>query len=107
MISSSPFTIRCPSAAARSSPTRASILLTARPPETPVAIARNLGRDGERVAITTLAALDPAQVDMLSLVLVGSSTTRRVSRPDGGNGSIRRGDMKRSRTRAAPKDDAA
>ncbi len=61
-----------------------SILLTARPPDTPVAIARNLGRDGERVTITTLAALDPDQVDMLSLVLVGSSTTRRVSRPDGG-----------------------
>jgi cobalt-precorrin 5A hydrolase/precorrin-3B C17-methyltransferase len=61
-----------------------SILLTARPPETPVAIARNLGRDGERVTITTLAALDPDEVDMLSLVLVGSSTTRRVPRPDGG-----------------------
>jgi cobalt-precorrin 5A hydrolase/precorrin-3B C17-methyltransferase len=60
------------------------ILLAARPPETPVAIARNLGRDGERVTITTLVALDPAQVDMLSLVLVGSSATRRVSRPDGG-----------------------
>jgi cobalt-precorrin 5A hydrolase / precorrin-3B C17-methyltransferase len=60
------------------------ILLAARPLETPVAVARNLGRDGERVTITTLGALDPAQVDMLSLVLVGSSTTRRVSRPDGG-----------------------
>jgi cobalt-precorrin 5A hydrolase / cobalt-factor III methyltransferase / precorrin-3B C17-methyltransferase len=29
-------------------------------------------------------ALDPAEVDMLSIVLVGSSTTRRVKRPDGG-----------------------
>jgi cobalt-precorrin 5A hydrolase/precorrin-3B C17-methyltransferase len=62
-----------------------SILLTARPPETPVAIARNLGREGEQVTITTLAALDPGQVDMLSLVLVGSSSTRRVTRPDGGD----------------------
>ena len=61
-----------------------SILLNARSADTPVAIARNLGREGERVTITTLAALDPDQVDMLSLVLVGSSTTRRVSRPDGG-----------------------
>ena len=60
------------------------ILLAKRPPETPVAIARNLGREGERVTITTLGALDPAQVDMLSLVLVGSSTTRRVPRPEGG-----------------------
>ena len=60
------------------------ILLKARAPDTPVAIARNLGRDGENLRITTLAALDPAEVDMLSIVLVGSSTTRRIKRPDGG-----------------------
>lgn len=61
------------------------LLLTARPPTTPVAIARNLGRDGESLRLTTLAALDPAEVDMLSIVLIGSSTTRRVKRPDGGD----------------------
>ena len=60
------------------------ILLKARAADTPVAIARNLGRDGEALHITTLAALDPAAVDMLSIVLIGSSTTRRVKRPDGG-----------------------
>jgi len=60
------------------------ILLKARSADTPVAIARNLGRDGEALHITTLAALDPAAVDMLSIVLIGSSTTRRVRRPDGG-----------------------
>ena len=60
------------------------ILLKARAADTPVAIARNLGRDGEALRITTLAALDPAEVDMLSIVLIGSSTTRRVKRPDGG-----------------------
>ena len=60
------------------------ILLRARPADTPVAIARNLGRDGERLQLTTLAALDPAGVDMLSIVLIGSSTTRCVTRPDGG-----------------------
>ncbi len=60
------------------------ILLKARAADTPVAIARNLGRDGEALHITTLAALDPADVDMLSIVLIGSSTTRRVKRPDGG-----------------------
>jgi cobalt-precorrin 5A hydrolase/precorrin-3B C17-methyltransferase len=54
------------------------ILLAARPPETPVALARNLGRSGESVAITTLAALADSAVDMLTLVLVGSSTTRRI-----------------------------
>jgi len=60
------------------------ILLKMRAADTPVAVARNLGRDGEALRITTLAALDPAEVDMLSIVLIGSSTTRRVKRPDGG-----------------------
>jgi cobalt-precorrin 5A hydrolase/precorrin-3B C17-methyltransferase len=60
------------------------ILLTARAGDTPVAVARNLGRDGEALRLTTLAALDPADVDMLSIVLIGSSGTRRVKRPDGG-----------------------
>lgn len=60
------------------------ILLKARAPDTPVAVARNLGRDGEALRVTTLAALDPAEVDMLSIVLIGSSTTRRARRPDGG-----------------------
>jgi cobalt-precorrin 5A hydrolase/precorrin-3B C17-methyltransferase len=60
------------------------ILLAARPPETPVAIARNLGRPGEAVRVTTLAALVPNDVDMLSIVLIGSSTTRAVVRPGGG-----------------------
>lgn len=53
------------------------ILLGARPPETPVVIARALGRSDERVTLTTLAALDPASVDMLTVVLVGSTATRR------------------------------
>ncbi|MGE0116898.1 MAG: precorrin-3B C(17)-methyltransferase [Dongiaceae bacterium] len=60
------------------------ILLAARPAETPVAIARNLGRPGEALRITTLAALDPDNVDMLSIVIVGSSATRAVARPEGG-----------------------
>ncbi|MGH6932084.1 MAG: precorrin-3B C(17)-methyltransferase [Dongiaceae bacterium] len=60
------------------------ILLQSRPGTTPVAIARNLGRDGESVAITTLSELDPAKVDMLSIVLVGNNATRLVARPDGG-----------------------
>lgn len=60
------------------------ILLEARPPETPVVVARNLGRPGESVVVGTLAALDPEAVDMLSVVLVGSRATRAVARPDGG-----------------------
>ena len=59
------------------------ILLAARPETTPVILARNLGRDGEQVRTVTLGALDPADVDMLTLVLVGSSETRAVPRGDG------------------------
>jgi cobalt-precorrin 5A hydrolase / precorrin-3B C17-methyltransferase len=59
-------------------PAACAILRAARAPETPVALARNLGRHGERVSVTTLGALDPDDVDMLTLVLIGSSTTRLV-----------------------------
>jgi cobalt-precorrin 5A hydrolase/precorrin-3B C17-methyltransferase len=55
------------------------ILAAARPPTTPVVLARNLGRAGEEVTVTTLANFDPARVDMLTLVLVGSSATRIVA----------------------------
>lgn len=54
------------------------IVLAARAADTPVVLARNLGRDGESISLTTLGALDPAGVDMLTLVMVGSSTTRRL-----------------------------
>jgi cobalt-precorrin 5A hydrolase/precorrin-3B C17-methyltransferase len=60
------------------------ILLKKRPADTPVILARNLGRDGERVTVVDLSALDIDAVDMLTLVIVGSSETRRVARPDGG-----------------------
>jgi cobalt-precorrin 5A hydrolase/precorrin-3B C17-methyltransferase len=54
------------------------ILLEHRPPSTPVVLARNLGRDGETLVTVTLAELNVEQVDMLTLVLVGASTTRQV-----------------------------
>lgn len=60
------------------------ILLQARPPETPVVLGRNLGRREESLKVTTLKALDPEAVDMLTVVLIGASTTRRLIRPDGG-----------------------
>lgn len=47
-----------------------------RPPETPVALCRQLGRPEESVTVTTLAAFDPASVDMFTLVIFGSSETR-------------------------------
>ncbi|NES27276.1 precorrin-3B C(17)-methyltransferase [Micromonospora terminaliae] len=49
-----------------------------RPPDTPVGVVRNASRPGERVHLATLATLDPAQVDMYSVVVVGSSQTRVV-----------------------------
>ncbi len=63
--------------------TARAILLEHRPPETPVVVARNLGRESEAVTTTTLAALSVDEVDMLSIVLVGSSRTRSFTRVDG------------------------
>jgi cobalt-precorrin 5A hydrolase / precorrin-3B C17-methyltransferase len=57
-------------------PAARDILLRQRSPDTPVALARNLGREGETVTLTTLATMVFEGVDMLTLVLVGSSTTR-------------------------------
>jgi len=50
------------------------------PGDTPVAFATAISRVDEHVAITTLAAADPAQADMRTLVIVGSAATRRVER---------------------------
>jgi cobalt-precorrin 5A hydrolase/precorrin-3B C17-methyltransferase len=54
----------------------AAILLAHRPPQTPVLIARNLGRADESVHVAALSNLPSAEVDMLTIVIVGSSTTR-------------------------------
>jgi cobalt-precorrin 5A hydrolase / cobalt-factor III methyltransferase / precorrin-3B C17-methyltransferase len=62
-------------------PAARQILLRHRPPGTPVALARNLGRAGESIVVTTLGALAPEAVDMLTLVLVGSSATRVLAGP--------------------------
>ena len=56
----------------------AEILLRYRSPETPVFIGRNLGRDGEERRIVCLSELAGADVDMLTIVLVGGSRTRRI-----------------------------
>jgi cobalt-precorrin 5A hydrolase/precorrin-3B C17-methyltransferase len=54
-----------------------------RPPETPVIVASNLGRAEERITVTTLADFDPTTVDMLTIVLIGASTSRAFNRGDG------------------------
>ena len=60
------------------------ILLNVRPSETPVVLARNLGRANESIDVITLGALTTETVDMTTVVLVGSSETRRIDRRDGG-----------------------
>jgi len=54
------------------------ILLSKRPVDTPVVQARNLGRPGESVRILRLGDLRAESVDMLTLLLVGSSQTHTV-----------------------------
>jgi cobalt-precorrin 5A hydrolase/precorrin-3B C17-methyltransferase len=56
------------------------ILLRHRPGDVPVVLARNLGRDDENVRVITLSALEVDMVDMLTLVLVGSSASRHIRR---------------------------
>jgi precorrin-3B C17-methyltransferase len=50
---------------------------------TPVAFARAVGRVDERIVLTTLGEADPAVADMSTLVLIGSSETRFIVRPNG------------------------
>jgi len=52
------------------------LLLEGRPAGTPVALARQLGRSGESVRLYTLENLPVEEVDMLTLVLIGNSTSR-------------------------------
>jgi precorrin-3B C17-methyltransferase len=57
-------------------------LLRARlPAATPVVFGRAARRPNEAIRVTTLAAADPADADMASLVIVGSPETRIVERP--------------------------
>jgi len=49
-----------------------------------VVLAKAVGRADEEILITSLSEVDPAAVDMRTLVLVGSSRTRLVTREGGG-----------------------
>jgi precorrin-3B C17-methyltransferase len=48
---------------------------------TPVAFARSIGREDERIVLTTLGEADPAVADMSTLVMIGSSESRYIDRP--------------------------
>ncbi|WP_375443048.1 precorrin-3B C(17)-methyltransferase [uncultured Nostoc sp.] len=59
------------------------ILLRHRTPDTPVVLARNLGRPGQTVKAIALDQLAPASADMRTIILVGSTKTRTIKRSDG------------------------
>ncbi|MDZ7957780.1 MAG: precorrin-3B C(17)-methyltransferase [Aulosira sp. DedQUE10] len=59
------------------------ILLRYRTANTPVVLARNLGRTGQAVQVITLEELAPEVADMRTIILIGSSKTRKIQRPDG------------------------
>ncbi len=55
------------------------ILRGHRAAETPVVVARNLGRAGERVEVIPLGDIDPEHIDMLTVLIVGSTATRTLA----------------------------
>jgi precorrin-2 C20-methyltransferase / precorrin-3B C17-methyltransferase len=54
----------------------AELILRHRGPATPVVLGRAIGRDGEQLRVITLGELGATEVDMSTLVIVGSSTTQ-------------------------------
>lgn len=56
------------------------LLRRVKAPGTPVLMIRAAGTPDARVLTATLANVDPAEADMRTLVIVGSSTTRQVGR---------------------------
>lgn len=52
------------------------LLLAHREPGTPVVIGRNVSAPDEQVRVVRLADLDPADVDMRCLLIIGSSQTQ-------------------------------
>lgn len=59
------------------------ILRPRRKPDTPVILATSIGRPEEKVQVICFDEFDPADVDMLTLVMVGSAQSRAFKRGDG------------------------
>ncbi len=60
-----------------------SVVARHRSPTTPVIVGRDVGRDAEQIAVVDLGSFDPRRVDMRTVIIVGSSTTRVLARPLG------------------------
>lgn len=59
------------------------ILLEQKESDTPVLLAKNIGREGQELHYSTLAGFDPDLVDMRTLLIIGSSKTRLINGPNG------------------------
>ncbi|SNY79334.1 precorrin-2 C20-methyltransferase / precorrin-3B C17-methyltransferase [Nocardia amikacinitolerans] len=59
------------------------LLLEHRKPDTPVVLGRDVGGPTESVRVVSLVDLDPADVDMRTLLIIGASTTAAVDTPHG------------------------
>jgi precorrin-2 C20-methyltransferase/precorrin-3B C17-methyltransferase len=59
------------------------IIRDKRGPDTPVVAARDVGRPGEAIRVLNLSGLEPSEIDMRTVLLVGSSQTRVVRRATG------------------------
>ena len=53
------------------------------PADRPVILGHDVGGEQQRLTSTTVAGLDPDTVDMRTLLIIGSSTTRVVARAAG------------------------
>lgn len=60
-------------------PKALAILAEHREPATPVGVVRNASRPDESSRLTTLGSLDPATVDMMTVVTVGNTATRDIA----------------------------
>ncbi|GGX42335.1 precorrin-3B C(17)-methyltransferase [Streptomyces chartreusis] len=60
-------------------PKALAILAEHRTPKTPVGVVRNASRPDESSRLTTLGSLDPATVDMMTVVTVGNTATRDIA----------------------------
>lgn len=81
------FVIALYNPASKARPTRIleafTLLRTILPGDRFVGLAKSIGREQEEVILKTLTTVDPAQVDMSTLVMIGASGTRHIPRITG------------------------
>ena len=58
------------------------IVAETRGPDTPIILARAVGRTDERIRIVPLAEVEASMADMSTIVIIGASTTRLIERPE-------------------------